>query len=410
MSEEFYLYNGKTYQHEDNEKQFKDLQSSKKRIIILAVTVALLAIIYISISIYINNRANDNLNISDAYNQSSSAHGNIFLPPETTVSGETGSETTPSTTVGNNNFIPTIGRPNKLTLIADDSELITGIDSRYAIIVDRKTGKVIASKGSNERMFPASMTKVMTAIVAYEYMIDKNIDIWNTYVEMTQEIGDYIYKEDAANAGFKPGEKVRIIDALYGVIVPSGADAVLMLAEFCYGSEEDFVDMMNLKAKELGLDETNFETSTGLHHKNHYTTVSEMAIITDYACKYEILKTMLATSTYTFGETNKSNERSLSSTMYSWRRNYSSDITKSEIPGSSMIGGKCGYTLEARYCLTTFVDMPNGDSYIVVTGNASHKSKPISDYVKIYTKYTKSNRIAFAPMYDTLSLKRKEER
>lgn len=384
MSKEYYRYNGQIYQYTSNEKQFRDVRSSERRIILLTVAVVVLAIICISINILINNTANDNLGISGNYNQNSAVEDFITDPPS---NGSGDSDLTVDT-----DNLPVLNRPPVLSLISGSStQQLSGIDSTYAIVIDRKTGEIIASKNGNTRMFPASMTKVMSILVAYEYMLDHDIDIMSTYITMTQDILDYTIKEGASNAGFTVGEEVRIIDVFHGATLPSGADAVLMLANFCYGSESAFVDMMNAKVLELGLGETHFVTSTGLHDPEHFTTVAEMAVIVDYACKYDFLKELLETTNYTYGETNKSTQRKTSSTLYNWRTAYSTNPEKTEISGASAFGGKSGYTPEAKYCLASYLDMQNGDSYIVITGYASKKTATISDYLHIYNNYALKN-------------------
>lgn len=153
------------------------------------------------------------------------------------------------------------------------SSSITGDDlsSHYAIIVRRSTGEKIFDLRSQERMYPASMTKLMTALVAYEQIPDLQ-----TKVTLDSAMFDPLYEEGASMAGFSAGEEVTAEDLLYGVLLPSGAECCIGLAEYVSGSEEAFVELMNQKAAELGMNQTHFCNPTGLHDENHYTTVSDL--------------------------------------------------------------------------------------------------------------------------------------
>lgn len=376
MANEFYQYNGQIYQYKTNQ-QGKEKKASETKIILLAVTVAVLAIICIALNMIISKSSRENGSLEGDYVFNSIVNDFISDAPEST-DGAWGTE----------DDIPVSSRPPALTLLTGSSnKTINGINSRYAIIINRSTGEIIASKNANVRMFPASMTKIMAVLVAYEYTVDNDIDLMTSYATMTKEIADHTFVEGAAVAGFKENERVRLHDLFYGAILPSGADAVLMLANFCGGNETAFVQMMNAKAKELGLSETNFVTSTGLHHPDHYTTVAEMAVITDYACKYDFLRNLLTATHHTYAPTNVSNQRLTTSTLYNWRTAYISAPEKTLVSGAYEFGGKIGYTPEAKYCLSTFATISGGESYIVVTGFAEYRTDTVKDYLKIYNEY-----------------------
>ena len=380
MASEFYQYNGQIYEYKNTEKQLKEKKASETKIILLTLTVVALAIICVSLNLIINKTAKENSVIQGDFVYNSVADDQVQQTDPITGAVE---DTVDS--------VPTLNHPPVLNLLTGSSnKSISGIDSRYAIIINRNTGEILASKNANVRMFPASTTKIMAILVAYEYMIDNDIDIMTTYVTMTKEIADYTFAEGASNAGFSVGEEVRLYDVFYGATLPSGADAVLMLAHFCYGSESAFVDMMNAKVRDLGLGETNFVTSTGLHHPDHYTTVAEMSVITDYACKYDFLRTLLTATHHTYAPTNTSAQRKTSSTLYNWRTAYSTSPEKTLISGAYEFGGKSGYTPEAKYCLATFITIDSGESYIVVTGYASTRTATVKDYLTIYNGYIPS--------------------
>ena len=144
------------------------------------------------------------------------------------------------------------------------------LSSTNAILIDLASEEVIAEKHPDDKVYPASMTKVMTAIIVLEHFDDVTVQI-----EMPADMYPYLREQNASVAGFLPGEKVQIIDLLYGVLLPSGADACLSLARAVSGSEAAFANDMTKKAHEIGAVNTNFVNSTGLHDDNHYTTYQQ---------------------------------------------------------------------------------------------------------------------------------------
>ena len=157
-----------------------------------------------------------------------------------------------------------------------DSTLYPGdeINSSNAIFIDLETGNILADKGAKQRIVPASMTKVLTLLVAAE-----NIDDLDDTFQITSDITDYSYVNGCSNAGFEKEEVVTVRDLLYGTNLPSGADAALGLAVYVSGSQEAFVELMNQKLDELGLSETaHFTNCIGIYDENHYCTVYDMAM------------------------------------------------------------------------------------------------------------------------------------
>ena len=276
-----------------------------------------------------------------------------------------------------------------LSVFADGStvELGSEIFSQYGIIIDASTGRILARKNAETEMYPASMTKVMFAIVAYEYMSETNIDMNTTYVTLTDDILEYIEEADAASAGFMAGESVCIKDLFYGAIMQSGTDAVLMLARYCAGSESAFVRMMNSKAAALKLKNTNFTNCIGLADVNHYSTVSDMAVILAYANNYTFLRDVMEANTYTYRATNMQEQRGIKSGLHSTRISYDMDIKASAVNGADNFGGKTGYTDESGYCLMTFAFGDKG-KYIVVTGGADLRRQTVADYLYLYSTFT----------------------
>lgn len=270
--------------------------------------------------------------------------------------------------------------PEELIYDQNSAQLASTVNSQYAILYCIDDRKVIARKASQERMYPASMTKIMSLIVAVE-----NIEDLNDTFTMTFEIINPLYLQDATITGFKSGDIVKLEDLLYGVILPSGADATVSLAHYVSGSEEKFVELMNKKAEELGLKDTHFTNTSGLHDPNHYTTAYDMAIILDYAIHNETCKRILSTYSYTTKSTTTDNEGNIVpiefySTMFK-------KISRGNIENVEICGGKTGYTSQAKYCLASFAKK-NNKTYIAVTAGAPTGWEEIkNDINTLYTTY-----------------------
>ena len=159
---------------------------------------------------------------------------------------------------------------------------VTGANSSNVILMDAKSGKVIGNLSGEEQIYPASMTKIMTAIVALEAFSDLDRKI-----TLSEDIFYALNGQDATQAGFQPGEEVRLRDLVYGVILPSGAECCLALADEVSGSEKAFVEKMNQKAKTIGMKNTNFVDCTGLHDPEHYSTAYDIALLLRYALHNE---------------------------------------------------------------------------------------------------------------------------
>ena len=256
------------------------------------------------------------------------------------------------------------------------TKTIGGIDSAYAILIDMDKNEVIASKNGDARIYPASMTKVMTLIVAVEHISD--LDELFTF---DYTITDPAYKAGASVAGFLSGESVSLRDILYGVALPSGADATTAIAVKIAGSEEAFAELMNAKATDMGLTNTHFVNASGLHDKEHYSTPHEIAIIMEYAMEIPMLAEILSTYQYTTAATAQHPEGLLlTSTMFSRMRG-------DEAGNCEVIAGKTGYTPEAGQCLVSVAKTSEGEQFVLVTAHASGKYAPIYDAIDVYKNY-----------------------
>lgn len=272
--------------------------------------------------------------------------------------------------------------------VTDETLPLKGITSGYGILVDIQSKTVIAEKRAYDRIYPASMTKIMTLIVAVE-----NTEDLEAKFTMTAEITDQMYIEGASVAGFIAGEQISIRDLLYGLILPSGGDAAAGLAQFVGGTESGFVALMNNKVEELGLSDTHFANPTGLHDPANYTTSYEMAQILEYALENEVCREVLSAYKYVTSVTEQHPEGiTLTSTVLS-------RMNGDEAENVFVLGGKTGYTVEAKNCLATFaVDMYEYESeaqcrqkeprYILVTAYNGEKYGPVFDAIHSYKEYS----------------------
>ena len=171
--------------------------------------------------------------------------------------------------------IPGLNASYDFTADENTENVPDDIDSAYAVIMDLKTGKIIAGREYDTIMNPASMTKILTLLVAVE-----NINLSRLDTEIHQGITDYVFTNQMSQVGFGIGDTPTIRSLLYGTILPSGADAALALAEYTAGSEEMFVKMMNKKLEELGISDTaHFTNVVGAYDEDHYCTALDMATI-----------------------------------------------------------------------------------------------------------------------------------
>ncbi|MBQ4568602.1 MAG: D-alanyl-D-alanine carboxypeptidase [Ruminococcus sp.] len=179
----------------------------------------------------------------------------------------------------------------------DYSKIEREMVSDTILLVNMDTGIPVIEKNADKVRYPASLTKIMTYIIAME-----NIDdVYNTRVKIRQDVLDPLLGTGSSMSGldYKVGEKVTVIDLLYCLMVTSGNDAALVLADYVgNGDTEKFVDMMNAKAKELGCNDTHFVNPHGLHHEDHYSTANDLYKITSYALTLPLFSEISNTATY----------------------------------------------------------------------------------------------------------------
>ncbi len=250
------------------------------------------------------------------------------------------------------------------------------IESSHAVLVDASSNTVLARRNADKVIYPASMTKAVTLLIVAE-----NIkDITATF-KITSDIIDPLYKEGLTLAGFAPGEEVKIIDMIYGMVLESGAEASVGLAIHIAGSEAEFVKLMNKKAQELGLENTHFTNVSGLHDKNHYTTCTEMAILMQEVIKNDFCRDIISTEYHKVPKNGSRAELTFHSGMFE-------KMYGNEPEVATVKGGKTGFTSQSLYCLVSFAVTDDGRNIICVTAKGEQKYSPIYDCIKLYKDYT----------------------
>ena len=232
------------------------------------------------------------------------------------------------------------------------------INSREAIVIDRKSKKIIYGKNENKRVPMASTTKIMTAIIVIE-----NVKLDDEVIVSAKAGGI-----GGSRLGLKKNDKITVKNLLYGLMLCSGNDAAIALAEYVAGSQEGFAEKMNNKAKELNLQNTHFVSPHGLDNPDHFTTAYELALITDYAMNNEIFAKIVSTQSYTV--LINGNSKNIKNT--------------NELLGylEGVKGVKTGFTNNAGRCLVTCTNR-NGFEIITVVLGADTKKFRTQDSIKL---------------------------
>ena len=232
-------------------------------------------------------------------------------------------------------------------------------NSPSVILTDANTGKILYSKSAFEKRFPASTTKLMTAILTLENCELSDVATVSHNAIFSIPIG-------YSHASLKEGEKLTIEQLLNVLLIPSANDAAVVLAEHIAGSVENFSEMMNNKAKELGCVNTHFVNPNGIHDENHYSCAYDLAIIGRYAMKFEDIMRIAKVNQYTLPKTNKydKTDRIFNSTNGLINKN-------SEYYNKYATGLKTGYTDKSGYCIVTTANQGDVELLAVVLGSES---------------------------------------
>lgn len=250
------------------------------------------------------------------------------------------------------------------------------VNSTNAVFIDLGSGEILAQRDYMTVINPASMTKVLTVLVAAEHVKD----LEDTFT-MTIDITDYSYSHDCSSVGFDVGEEISVRDLFYGTILPSGGDAAVALATYVAGSHEAFVEMMNEKAEQLGLSDTaHFTNCVGIYDEAHHCTVYDMAMILEAALDNPLCREVLSAHKYTTKATAEHPE-GIEISNWFLRRIEDKDT------GGEVICGKTGYVVQSGNCAASYGQDENGREYVCVTTGAHSGWRCIYDHVAFYKKY-----------------------
>jgi len=240
---------------------------------------------------------------------------------------------------------------------ADSDNLKTYCPS--CILIEANTGKILYEKNSNDVRFPASTTKIMTAILTVE---NCNLDD----VATVSHNAVYSIPYDYTHASLKEGEELTIEQLLYALMIPSANDAAIVLAEHISGSVEEFAKLMNKRAEELGCKNTHFVNPNGIHSKDHTSTSYDLALMGKFAMQNSIIRKIVSTTQFTLPATNK---YSKTDRIF----NNSNDLlnTYSRYYYEGTTGVKTGYTGEAGNCIIASAKKNDFEVILVVLGGES---------------------------------------
>ena len=263
--------------------------------------------------------------------------------------------------------------------VTEDTTEFKNLDSSFAVLINADTGEIIAEKNAHAQMYPASMTKIMTVLVAADEILRQGRNISDT-VTITQDIIDYVVNNGGSAVGFEVGEKPTVMDLLWGTALPSGADAALALARYVAGSEEAFVDLMNEKTQALGLEDTHFANPVGMYDDENYTTPVDMASILYAATDNSLAWAVLSTQQYTTSATRQHSDGITVTNRFLQR------LSRQDVPGI-VFSAKTGYIAKAGSCAASFFVSNDNVRYVCVTGQASNTWQCIYDQAAIYKVY-----------------------
>lgn len=240
------------------------------------------------------------------------------------------------------------------------------ITGEYVSLYNMNEDMLIYSKNDTKKTSIASLTKMMTTLVAIE-----NIDDLEKVITIKER--DFDGTVGYSKAGFSVGDKVTYLDLLYGIILPSGADAVNAIVNNTLGYNS-FIKKMNETAKKIGMNDTSFANPIGKDDENNYSTSSDIAKLLKYALKNETFKKVFTTKSY-----KTSNGINLESTVNSY---------KSFLNTSEILGAKSGFTKNAGRCLASITTL-NGVDYllVVINSSTSSPSNAVKDTITIYDYY-----------------------
>ena len=252
------------------------------------------------------------------------------------------------------------------------------VNAQAAIVMDLDTGDILYEKNAYNKMYPASITKVLTCLIAIEKgNMNDTITISDSVMSQVED--------GSSSIGLVSGEKLSFKDTVYGMMLNSGNECALALAENLSGSTEEFAKLMNKRAKELGCKDSNFVNPNGLQNENHYTTCYDMALIGKAAYQYPEFKKIVSSQIYTIPETNLNEARDL------WQENRLIFEGNGDYYYEYSTGGKTGYTVTSLATLISFAEK-DGKRLVCVVMKCDPTTESYLDSKKLFEycflKYT----------------------
>lgn len=245
----------------------------------------------------------------------------------------------------------------------------------YVYVYSFDKDEVLYEKNANDKMYPASMTKIMTTLVALD-----NIDNLEEKITLESRVFQGLTEAEASVAGYNPNDEASLLDLLYGIMLPSGADAARAIAFHIAGSEEAYVQLMNDKAKKLGLNDTHFVNTSGLYDDEHFSTVKDISVILKEALKNETFAKLFNAESYRSSPTNGYPDGIL------FQATRTAAIQNAGLEPGLIEGSKTGFTLEGGLCMASTARI-NGAFYMVVTGQAGSDVSGAQHLVDAYAIY-----------------------
>ena len=284
--------------------------------------------------------------------------------------------------------------------ISKENDIFNEISAPNLLLAQTDTEKILYERNINEKIYPASITKLLTAILVVENCeLDEIVTISENAV--------FSVPSGYVNANLQVGEEITVEDLLYAMLIPSANDAANALAEHVGGSIESFSTMMNAKAKELGCTKSNFTNPSGLHQEEHYTATKDLYLIAKAAIKNNIIKSIIITTNYTLPETNKYTDTQLKRVFATTNYMIKKSLTKYYC--DYCLGGKTGYTTEAKNCVVEYAQKDGIELIAIVMGeDASVKGKKFLDAKEMFEyafkNYEKMQLAEKGEKYDTINI------
>jgi len=262
---------------------------------------------------------------------------------------------------------------NVLTTVTEEN---LNLEAQGAILMGLENGEIIFSRNGDKKLYPASTTKILTALLALEHGdLDGIVTVGNEANLCTY---------DSSKAGLDIGEEISLEELLYGLMLPSGNDAAYTIAVHI-GREvksdqslsidkavDAFIDLMNSRSKELGASNSHFVTPDGYHDDNHYTTARDIALITREAMKHDVFRKIVATRMFTIPDWSSLHNPNVENETRYWRNSNLLIQPNDQFHYPDATGVKTGYTSKAMHCLVTSATRDNMELLTVVLGSSRH--------------------------------------